>query len=123
MEQKQEIVAENLRSDTMPTKVVPAVVYYIYAWRQKLLHAPVEQLMQSQIDEPLFFETCGMPTAVETKSVIRRRRPCGPLLRRRNTRQSSVAALGDAATATAIWQVTFSVVRSDRRQSRTRKSH
>jgi hypothetical protein len=27
-----------------------------------------------QIDETLFFETCGVPTASETKAVIRRRR-------------------------------------------------
>jgi transposase len=50
IEQKQEIVAESLRSDTTPTKVARKYAIssgLLYAWRQQLLHAPVGQLMQS----------------------------------------------------------------------------
>jgi transposase len=50
LEQKQEIVAESLRPDTTPTKVARKYAVssgLLYTWRQQLLHAPVEQLMQS----------------------------------------------------------------------------
>jgi general secretion pathway protein A len=38
------------------------------------LLAAAAQREARQIDEALFFETCGVPTTIETKSVIRRRR-------------------------------------------------
>jgi transposase len=50
LEQKQEIVVESLRPDTTPTKVAHKYAIssgLLYAWRQQLLHAPVEQLMPS----------------------------------------------------------------------------
>lgn len=50
IEQKQEIVAESLRSDTTPTKVARKYAIssgLLYSWRQQLLHAPVGPLMRS----------------------------------------------------------------------------